>query len=74
MKREFIASILLAIMTADFRIETIKTKEHQNFVWGKNGQYIILYPAKNVLQNEGRNKCISRESNMLFVAFPPYSG
>lgn len=61
-------------MTADFRIETIKTKEHQNFVWGKNGQYIILYPAKNVLHNEGRNKCISRESNMLFVAFPPYSG
>lgn len=33
-------------MTADFRKETIKTKEHQNFVWEKNGQYIILYPEK----------------------------
>lgn len=61
-KREFIGSVLAILMITEFLKETIKAKEHHNFIW-KMLKTLPIYssvPSKNVLYNEVRNKCISR--------------
>lgn len=60
-------------MIADFGKETIKSKNIR-ILSGKKWPIYNSIPSKNILHNEDRNKCISRESNMLYGDFPPYSG
>lgn len=58
-------------MIADFRKETIKTKEYQNFVWKNNGQYIILYPAKMFFTMKAEINVFPEKPICYLGTFPP---
>ena len=71
-KKEITVSILSTILIALSQKKQLKLKNTRILsekCWEKMSMYIPL-PSKNILHNESRNKCISRETNKFWGPFP----